>query len=113
MTDSVSNIAKTLVGSDYTMYPFSTQHAEVVDGKTRTSKDFSNLLSVYLDSVFFPRIRKMDFLQVIPDRTSGACDTGLMFMATTWLSYGRCNEESGSTIRIDPGLRLTSACLYF
>lgn len=56
-----------MLGSDFTMYPFSTQHAEI-DGKKRTSTDFKNLMSVYLDSVFFPRIRKMDFLQVNFDK---------------------------------------------
>ncbi|KAG7236412.1 hypothetical protein INR49_000967 [Caranx melampygus] len=39
--------------SDYTMYPFSTQNA----------KDFQNLLSVYLDAVFFPCLREQDFWQ--------------------------------------------------
>lgn len=37
--------------SDYTMYPFSTQNG----------KDFQNLLSVYLDAVFFPCLREQDF----------------------------------------------------
>ena len=35
------------------MYPFSTQN----------SRDFRNLLSVYLDCVFFPELREMDFRQ--------------------------------------------------
>ena len=35
------------------MYPFSTQNR----------KDFSNLLSVYLDAVFFPNLRYLDFRQ--------------------------------------------------
>ncbi|CAK8684431.1 unnamed protein product [Clavelina lepadiformis] len=50
---SMSSFMNAMTGADYTMYPFSTQNA----------KDFRNLLLVYLDSVFFPRIRKMDFLQ--------------------------------------------------
>lgn len=37
--------------SDFTMYPFSTQNG----------KDFQNLLSVYLDAVFFPCLREQDF----------------------------------------------------
>ena len=37
--------------SDYTLYPFSTQNAQ----------DFKNLLSVYTDAVFFPKLREMDF----------------------------------------------------
>lgn len=39
------------IASDYTMYPFSTQNG----------KDFQNLLSVYLDAVFFPCLREQDF----------------------------------------------------
>ena len=33
------------------MYPFSTQNPT----------DFNNLLSVYLDAVFYPRLRELDF----------------------------------------------------
>lgn len=40
-------------GSDFTMYPFSTQN----------SKDFKNLLSVYLDMSFFPKLEYYDFRQ--------------------------------------------------
>ena len=35
------------------MYPFSTQNGT----------DYANLLSVYLDAVFFPNLRELDFLQ--------------------------------------------------
>lgn len=37
--------------SDWTMYPFSTQN----------QKDYENLLSVYMDAVFFPQLRELDF----------------------------------------------------
>jgi Zn-dependent M16 (insulinase) family peptidase len=37
------------------MYPFSTQN----------ERDYSNLLSVYLDAVFFPHLRRLDFLQEV------------------------------------------------
>lgn len=50
---SMASFMNAMTGSDYTMYPFSTQN----------SKDYYNLMSVYLDSVFFPRIKEMDFLQ--------------------------------------------------
>ena len=33
------------------MYPFSSQNP----------KDYQNLMSVYLDAVFFPRLRELDF----------------------------------------------------
>eukprot|EP00163_Fabomonas_tropica_P030677 TRINITY_DN7048_c0_g1_i2.p1 TRINITY_DN7048_c0_g1~~TRINITY_DN7048_c0_g1_i2.p1 ORF type:complete len:1055 (+),score=80.82 TRINITY_DN7048_c0_g1_i2:224-3388(+) len=38
---------------DWTMYPFTTQH----------QSDFQNLLSVYLDSAFFPRLKQLAFQQ--------------------------------------------------
>ena len=50
-----------LAASDFTMYPFSTQN----------SKDFENLLSVYLDAAFFPHLREQDFWWV--------CNTGNIF----------------------------------
>jgi len=37
--------------SDWTMYPFSTQNYQ----------DYRNLMSVYLDAVFFPLLRHLDF----------------------------------------------------
>jgi Zn-dependent M16 (insulinase) family peptidase len=36
---------------DFTMYPFASQNAQ----------DFSNLMAVYLDCVFFPKLTEMDF----------------------------------------------------
>lgn len=47
------------------MYPFSTQNG----------KDFRNLLSVYLDAVFFPCLREQDFRwDGGPMRPGGSCD---------------------------------------
>jgi Zn-dependent M16 (insulinase) family peptidase len=42
-----------MTGADYTVYPFATQN----------SQDFVNLLSVYVDAAFFPRLRVEDFWQ--------------------------------------------------
>ena len=39
------------VGNDWTMYIFS----------TKNFTDFNNLLSVYMDCVFFPNLRSLDF----------------------------------------------------
>ncbi|XP_072010102.1 presequence protease, mitochondrial isoform X2 [Engystomops pustulosus] len=50
---SLSTFMNAFTASDYTMYPFSTQNA----------KDFKNLMSVYLDAVFFPKLRELDFWQ--------------------------------------------------
>ena len=48
-----SNMFVQPTASDWTMYPFSSQN----------EKDFRNLLSVYLDCVFFPQLREIDFKQ--------------------------------------------------
>jgi presequence protease len=53
MKRSVNTYMNAMTGSDFTMYPFSTIN----------NQDYKNLLSVYLDSVFFPLLRKDDFLQ--------------------------------------------------
>uniref|UniRef100_A0A2I4CMQ5 Presequence protease, mitochondrial n=1 Tax=Austrofundulus limnaeus TaxID=52670 RepID=A0A2I4CMQ5_AUSLI len=50
---SLSTFMNAITASDYTVYPFSTQNG----------KDFQNLLSVYLDAVFFPCLREQDFWQ--------------------------------------------------
>ncbi|KAL8205112.1 UNVERIFIED_CONTAM: Presequence protease, mitochondrial, partial [Gekko kuhli] len=50
---SLSTFMNAFTASDYTLYPFSTQNP----------KDFQNLLSVYLDAVFFPCLRPLDFWQ--------------------------------------------------
>lgn len=38
--------------SDWTIYPFSTMN----------TTDYKNLLSVYLDAAFFPKLSKLDFM---------------------------------------------------
>lgn len=50
---TLATFMNALTASDYTMYPFATQNA----------KDFQNLLAVYLDAVFRPLLRELDFLQ--------------------------------------------------
>ncbi|XP_024291272.1 presequence protease, mitochondrial isoform X1 [Oncorhynchus tshawytscha] len=50
---SLSTFMNAFTASDFTMYPFSTQNG----------KDFQNLLSVYLDAVFFPCLGELDFRQ--------------------------------------------------
>ena len=46
---SLSTFMNAMTGSDYTMYPFASQN----------QKDFKNLLSVYLDAVFYPQLREV------------------------------------------------------
>ncbi|XP_076671860.1 presequence protease, mitochondrial [Andrena cerasifolii] len=50
---SLATFMNAMTGPDYTIYPFSTQNI----------KDYQNLQSVYLDSVFAPNLRKLDFRQ--------------------------------------------------
>jgi len=74
---SMSNFMNAMTGSDYTMYPFATQN----------NKDFQNLMSVYLNAVFFPRIRNIDFLQegwrleheIVKDQKSPIIFKGVVF----------------------------------
>src|SRR5690606_37554738 len=53
LTRSLATFMNAFTGHDYTMYPFSTQN----------STDYYNLLAIYLDAVFHPRLRYLDFLQ--------------------------------------------------
>ncbi|MBI9088629.1 MAG: insulinase family protein [Desulfobacterium sp.] len=49
----LSTFMNAFTASDWTMYPFSTQN----------SKDFYNLMDVYLDAAFFPRLDPLSFKQ--------------------------------------------------
>ena len=50
---SLNTFMNAMTSSDWTAYPFASQN----------NKDFDNLLSVYLDAVFFARLDEMDFEQ--------------------------------------------------
>ncbi len=50
---SLNTFMNAFTASDWTMYPFSTQN----------SKDFYNLMDVYLDSAFYPKIDELSFKQ--------------------------------------------------
>ena len=50
---SLNTFMNALTGTDFTMYPFSTQNAQ----------DFRNLLSVYTDMAFAPNLNYYDFRQ--------------------------------------------------
>lgn len=50
---SLSTFMNAFTASDWTMYPFSTQNR----------KDFYNLMDVYLDAAFFPKIDQLSFKQ--------------------------------------------------
>lgn len=50
---SLQTFMNAFTSSDWTAYPFATENR----------KDFDNLLQIYLDAVFFPRLERLDFLQ--------------------------------------------------
>lgn len=50
---SLATFMNAMTASDWTMYPFCTQNRQ----------DFNNLLSIYLDAVFYPQLRELDFSQ--------------------------------------------------
>jgi Zn-dependent M16 (insulinase) family peptidase len=50
---SLNTFMNAFTSSDWTAYPFASQNR----------KDFDNLLRVYLDAVFFPRLDELDFAQ--------------------------------------------------
>jgi hypothetical protein len=50
---SLNTFMNAFTSSDYTAFPFASQNA----------KDFDNLLDIYLDAVFFPRLDPLDFAQ--------------------------------------------------
>ncbi|MFP4649549.1 MAG: insulinase family protein [Desulfobacterales bacterium] len=67
MKRSLNTFMNALTASDWTMYPFATQN----------EKDFYNLMSVYLDAAFFPRLDRLSFkqeghrLELEPDPETG------------------------------------------
>jgi len=64
---SLSSFMNAFTASDWTMYPFCTSNR----------KDFYNLLEVYLDAAFFPRLEELSFkqeghrLETVPDPGTG------------------------------------------
>lgn len=50
---SLATFMNAMTAPDWTLYPFSTQN----------SKDYQNLMSVYLDAVFRPNLKEIDFRQ--------------------------------------------------
>lgn len=50
---SLQTFMNAFTSSDWTAYPFATENQQ----------DFDNLLQIYLDAVFFPRLDRLDFLQ--------------------------------------------------
>ena len=81
---SLNTFMNAFTSSDWTAYPFATQN----------QKDFSNLLSVYLDAVFFSRLDPLDFAQeghrVEFEKQQGVDEEALVFKGVVF------NEMKGA-----------------
>ena len=74
---SLNTFMNAFTSSDWTAYPFA----------SKNKKDFDNLLTVYLDSVFFPNLNELDFAQEghrlefenPEDKQSGLVHKGVVF----------------------------------
>ncbi|EAR09678.1 insulinase family protein [Reinekea blandensis] len=74
---SLNTFMNAMTSSDWTAYPFASEN----------TKDYENLLSVYLDAVFFSRLDELDFLQEghrlefnqADDASSGLTYKGVVF----------------------------------
>ncbi|KAI5743561.1 hypothetical protein M8J77_019598 [Diaphorina citri] len=53
LTRSMATFMNAMTGPDYTFYPFSSQN----------HCDYFNLMSIYLDAVFNPQLKQLDFMQ--------------------------------------------------
>lgn len=53
LTRSMATFMNAMTGPDYTFYPFSSQN----------HRDYFNLMSIYLDAVFNPQLKLLDFMQ--------------------------------------------------
>ncbi|KAK6166270.1 hypothetical protein SNE40_023007 [Patella caerulea] len=53
LSRSLATFMNAFTADDWTMYPFSSQNYQ----------DFQNLLSVYMDAAFYPKLRELDFFQ--------------------------------------------------
>ncbi len=80
---SLSTFMNAFTSSDWTMYPFSTQNP----------KDYFNLMNVYLDAAFFPKIDELSFKQEGHRLELTAADTGNPVLEYKGVVY---NEMKGA-----------------
>lgn len=79
---SLNTFMNAFTASDWTAYPFASQNEQ----------DFDNLLSVYLDAVFFPHLHELDFAQegIRIEPSSTAPDVTLVYKGVVY------NEMKGA-----------------
>jgi Zn-dependent M16 (insulinase) family peptidase len=94
---SLNTFMNAMTGADFTIYPFSSQAITCLSfacffcvcvffvlTALQNAQDFSNLLSVYLDATFHPKLDRMDFLQEghrleFDEKTGKLTRTGVVF----------------------------------
>lgn len=99
---SLNTYMNALTASDHTMYPFATAN----------EKDWKNLLSVYLDAVFFPNLHEYDFLQEghrleIADAGSGDGESELAYKGVVFNEMKGVMSDSNNIF----GTRLQQALM--
>jgi Zn-dependent M16 (insulinase) family peptidase len=80
---SLSTFMNAFTASDWTMYPFATQNR----------KDFYNLMDVYLDAAFFPKLEELSFKQEGHRLDAGAAGQGIERLEYQGVVY---NEMKGA-----------------
>lgn len=98
MRRSLNSFMNAFTSSDWTAYPFASQNR----------KDFDNLLSVYLDAVFFSRLDPLDFAQEghrLDFAESGNVDSDLVYKGVVY------NEMKGAMSAVTAQL-WHSLCKY-
>ncbi len=100
---SMTTFMNAFTASDWTMYPFSTQNR----------KDFYNLMAVYLDAVFFPRLDRLSFrqeghrLELEPPTGKSAAESALVRKGVVY------NEMKGAMSSADQvAVRALSSALF-
>ena len=92
---SLSTFMNAFTASDFTAYPFSTLN----------DKDFSNLLSVYLDATFFPNLNELDFMQEGHRFDFEKSDTGSEKLILKGIVYNEMKGAMSSiSSQVDQGL---------
>lgn len=88
---SLNTFMNAFTSSDWTAYPFASQN----------NKDFFNLLDVYLDAVFFPRLDPLDFAQEghrIEFAEQGNSDSALVYKGVVYNEMKGAMSSTSSTL---------------
>ena len=102
---SLSTFMNAMTAADYTMYPFSTPNEQ----------DYFNLLGVYLDAAFFPRLERVDFLQEghrLEFKDTADPESGLMFKGVVFNEMKGAMGSQGARLHRAVGAKLFPTSTY-